>query len=187
MSTAAVRRGHCEPATSARRWRPGEPRDCRVTTAREIAGRSRRPFTSDRYAERSELAAFLRFIWRRADALPVGVQLRFARVLVLLIRLAAHTGSRPGTLVSAWWSDFDPTAGTITLPPDRHKTGLPLVIYLPPILVHALARERDRPGRHTVSIFTHERGKGGERLGHSLTGGVPWGKLLLIPLFGEGC
>ncbi len=138
----------------------------------------------DRYAERPEVAAFLRFVWRRADALPEGVRLRFARRLVLLVRVAAYTGARPGTLVSAWWGDFDPARRTLTLPPDRHKTGKrtgrPLVIYLPPILVRALKRERDRPGRHPVAIFTHERGRGAVARGVEMGAGEPWGDFIKL-------
>lgn len=134
----------------------------------------------NRYAERREVAAFLRFVWRRADALPEGVRLRFARRLVLLVRVAAYTGARPGTLASAWWSDFDPKKRTITLPPDRHKTGhktgKPLVLFLTPSLARALRRELARADRHPVSIFTHERGKGAVARGSELGAGDPWGK-----------
>ncbi len=136
----------------------------------------------DRYAERSELAAFLWFVWRRADTLPEGVRRRFSRRLVLMVRIAAYTGARPGTLVSAWWDDFAPARRTITLPPDRHKTGhktgKPLVLYLTPILARSLRRERERPDRHDASIFTHERGKGAVARGVEIGKGEPWGKFI---------
>lgn len=139
----------------------------------------------NRYAERSEVAAFLRFIWRRADTLPGAVRRRFARLLALMIRVAAYTGARPGGLASAWWSDFDPERGTITLPPDRHKTGhktkRDCVFYLTPGLVRALLRERARPGRHPISIFTHQLGAGSVERKSDPMAGEPWGTFIQLP------
>ena len=110
---------------------------------------------------------------------------RFGRLLVLMIRVGSHTGARPGDLCSAWWRDFDAEKSTITLPADRHKTGSktgrPLVLFLPPAIVRALRRERDRPGRHPVSIFTHKRGKGAATRGEDAIAGVPWGKFVDKP------
>jgi integrase len=136
-----------------------------------------------RYAERREVAAFLRFAWRRAQRSP-GVYKRFGRQLCLLARVAAHTGARPGELCSAWWEDFDPRRGTIALPPERHKTGgktkRPRTIFLTPALVRALERERCRPDRHEVAIFVHKRGKWSGAVG-SKEVGVPWGKFIELP------
>jgi integrase len=136
-----------------------------------------------RYAERREVAAFLRFAWRRAGASP-GIYRRFGRRLVLMMRAAAHTGARPGDLCSAWWSDFDRREGTITLPPDRHKTGRktgrPRVIFLPPALVRALRRAEADPDRHPVAIFTHKRGKGSGGEG-TAEAGEPWGEFTTLP------
>jgi integrase len=165
-----------------------------------------------RYATRREVAAFLRFAWRRfgataragtrhvagrawreAEELPSGtptpcfgeLYLRFGRRLLLMLRVAAHTGARPGDLAAAWWADFDAAAGTITLPPDRHKTGgkttRPRVIFLTPALVRALRRERDREGRHPVAIFTHKRGRGGVARGAERDAGEPWGEFATLP------
>lgn len=138
----------------------------------------------DRYADRREVAAFLRFAWRRAGATP-GVRRNFGRIVAQMIRVAIHTGARPATLASAWWSDFDEARGTITLPPDRHKTGSktnkPLVLYLPPGPVRSLRRLRDRPGRHPVAIFTHERGPGSAAKGGQREAGDPWGRFITLP------
>lgn len=150
----------------------------------------------ERYAERAEVAAFLRFA--RADANgKTPLYRRFARLQLLMVRVALHTGARPGSLASAWWSDFSPEKGSIVLPPDRHKTGAktkkPLVILLPPAMVRALARERDRdvddggenPGRrlrrHPVAIFTHKRGRGGVDRGAFAEAGEPWGQFTELP------
>lgn len=136
----------------------------------------------ERYTERREVAAFLRFAWRRADG-SFGVIKRFNRSLVLLVRVAAHTGARPGELCSAWWEDFDAERGTITLPPDRHKTGSKTkknrVIYLTPGLVRALERERRREGRHPVAIFVHKRSVGAAATGGP-SSGEPWGRFVTL-------
>lgn len=173
--------GICRSVKAAFRWAASEPGG-RMIPADPFEG-VRPPSTGrapNRYAERREVAAFLRFVWRRAEGLPEGVRRRFARRLVLLVRVAAYTGARPGTLVSAWWGDFDPKRRTITLPPDRHKTGhktgRPLVLFLTPTLARALRRELARPDRHPTSIFTHERGKGAVARGAELGSGEPWGR-----------
>lgn len=131
----------------------------------------------ERYADRVELARFLRFAWRRAGAAP-GVYRRFGRSLVLLMRVAIHTGARPGELCTAWWPDFDPERGAIVIPPERHKTGSKVkqdrVIFLPPALVRTLQREHARPERHPVFVFTHKRGKGGIARGADMESGEPW-------------
>lgn len=142
------------------------------------AGRS-----PERYAERREVAAYLRYAWRRAGE-SYGIIKRFNRNLVLMIRVAAHTGARPGELCAAWWDDFDDERGTITLPPDRHKTGGKTkknrVIYLTPGLVRALERERNREGRHPVSIFVHKRSPGAAATGGP-NAGEPWGHFVTLP------
>lgn len=137
-----------------------------------------------RYAERREVAAFLRFAWRRAGA-SSGVYRRFGRLLVLLVRVAAHTGARPGELCSAWWEDFDPKRGVIVLPPERHKTGAKTnrsrTIFLTPGLVCALLREQARPDRHPKSIFVHKRGKWSVERGGTKEQGEPWGRFVDLP------
>lgn len=138
----------------------------------------------ERYAERREVAAFLRFCWRRAKASP-GVFERFGKLLTLMVRVAAQTGARPGELCSAWWDDLDEERGTITLPPDRHKTGGKTnrnrVIYLTQPLVRALVREKTSPDRHPISIFVHKRGFGGRARGAGLRSGEPWGRYVTLP------
>lgn len=143
----------------------------------------------ERYATRKELADFLRFARNRANA-NTDLYRRFARNLLLLVRVGAHTGARPGELCSAWWEDFDPARGTITLPPDRHKTGSKTgkarAIFLTPMLIHSLKREQARPGRHPVSIFTHKRGKGGIARGADRDAGEPWGDFVALPNGSKG-
>lgn len=139
----------------------------------------------ERYADRREVAAFLRFAKGWADARPGPLMRRFARLLLLLVRTSIHTGARPGSLASAWWGDFDPAKGSIVLPADRHKTGTktgrPLTILLPPTIVRALARERAREGRHPISIFTHKRGRGSADRGADRDAGEPWGEFVTLP------
>jgi len=159
------------------------------------------PRSPERYATRAEVAAFLRFAKNRAETVKLGkipkkarkddvlktcaLYRGFARQLLLLVRVSAHTGARPGSLASAWWEDFDPARGTIILPPDRHKTGhktaRALTIHLPPILVRALTRKRGKPGSHPVAIFTHKRGRGGVDRGAEKEAGEPWGKFTTLP------
>jgi integrase len=138
----------------------------------------------ERYVSRKELADFLRFARTRANAMT-PLYRRFARDLLLLIRVSAHTGPRPGELCAAWWTDHDPAASTLTLPPDRHKTGSKTkrarVIFLTPVLNRALARKRARSDQHPVSIFTHKRGKGGIGRGASKEAGEPWGEFVTLP------
>lgn len=137
-----------------------------------------------RYAERREVAAFLRFAWRRLAAKEGPARL-FGRMLVLLIRVALHTGARPGEISSAWWTDFDPVKGTITLPPDRHKTGgktgKKRTIFLTPILVRAILRLQARPKRHPISIFCHQRTKAGIAKGVEAETGEPYGWFTELP------
>lgn len=139
----------------------------------------------DRYAERAEVAAFVRFVDRKMRAIRTEHRRRFAGTLLLLIRVAIYTGARPGILVSAWWPDFDAARRTITLPPDRHKTGhktgRPLILYLPRFLARDLARERDRPGRHPVAMFTHEMGNWGMDRKVKPAEGEPWGSFITLP------
>ncbi|MHC5544998.1 hypothetical protein ACYOEI_42725, partial [Singulisphaera rosea] len=94
-------------------------------------------------------------------------------------------GLGPGELCSAWWDDFDATRGTISIPPDRHKTGSKTaksrVIFLTPTLVSALERERMHPNRHPISIFVHKRGKGGIARGGEKEVGEPYGTFTTTP------
>lgn len=138
----------------------------------------------ERYAGRAEVAAFLRYLRWRGEASP-GVGRRFVRTLALLVRVAAHTGARPGELCAAWWGDFDSERGAIVLPPDRWKNGRKTkksrTIFMTPTLVRALEREGRREGHHPISIFTHRRGKGGGGRAGSAEAGKPWGTFTTLP------
>lgn len=157
------------------------------------------PRSPERYAERSELAAFLRWAWRRAKRDEKGKRVslinRFDRHLCLLIRLAAHTGARPGELcitgkhlreTGFTWDRWNPDAyvnslghrvGLITH--DRHKTarktGRAREIVVPPILVRAIERHRARDWAHPSWVFTHRRGHGAAGRGAVTAAvGEPW-------------
>ena len=118
----------------------------------------------ERYSDRREIAAFLRFLWRRAGAAP-GIYRRFGRMLALMVRTAWHAGARPGDLAAAWRDDYDPEPMSITLPPERHKTGRKTgrsrVIFLTPMLVRASIacwRWRTPPG-----LNLHPQARQGQR------------------------
>lgn len=206
------RAGICRSVKAAFRWAASEEGGRLIPSNpfEEVRGPDveRSP---ERYAARKEVADFLRFAWRRVGASDVAIarhaagkawregmglpsgnpvasvgdhHRRFGRLLALMIRVGARTGTRPGDLCCAWWEDFDRRKAAITLPPDRHKTGKktgrPLIIFLGRALASAIAREKDRPGRHPVSIFTHMRGKGSVGRGVSRDAGEPWGKFATL-------
>jgi integrase len=135
------------------------------------------PHAPERYAERKEVAAFLRYAWRRAGK-ATPLYRRFGRKLVLLIRVIAHTGCRPSEAIGAEWTELDLERGTITLPPEKtktgHKTGKPRVIFLPPALARALRRELAKEDRHPTHLFSCKRGKGGIERGATREAGEPW-------------
>jgi integrase len=137
------------------------------------------PHAPERFAERSEAAAFLRFWRSRTKRGTVGG--RYARLTILLERCLVHTGARPKELCTLRWGDIKWEAGTTeaghafakaTIPPERwktgKKTGRPRMIYFSPALSRALKREHDRPGRHPWAVFVHGRGRGG------VGAGEPW-------------
>lgn len=180
--TATYRAGICRSVKAAFAWAATEEAG-RLVQANPFAEVKvpTGPRSPERYATRREVAAFLRFAWRRASGLA-GMHRRFAKNLILLVRIAMHCGSRPGELCAAWWGDFDDQRGTITLPPDRHKTGGKTlknrVTYLTRPLVRALVRERNREGRHPVCIFTHKRSP---HSASARTAGDPWGIFTTLP------
>ncbi len=135
------------------------------------------PQSPERYATRKEIADFLRFAWRRADV-RTPLHRKFGRLFVLMLRVMAATGARPGEICDAQWSDFHPERRTIVLPPDRHKTGRktgkPRIIAVPPLLCRAILRVAQKQEHHPVYIFTHKRGKGAERRGAIAEFGEPW-------------
>ena len=130
------------------------------------------PRSPERFAERSEAAAFLRFWWSRSDRR--GGRGRVGRLTALLVRCLIHTGARPGELCKLWWSDLRWAGGSTSaghsfakavIPPFRWKsgaaTGKPRTIYFSPSLSRALAREYQRADRHAVNVFFHGWGRGG--------------------------
>ena|GEM_PF-6731169 len=129
------------------------------------------PRSPERFAERVEAAAFLRYWLRRSDRKTVAG--RFDRLTLLLERCLIRTGARPGELCNLWWSDIRWSAGVTTaghtfakasIPPERHKTGAktgkPRTIYLTPTLTRALRRAQEQ-AFHPRSVFVHGRGQGG--------------------------
>ncbi len=136
------------------------------------------PNSPERFAERSEIATFFRFARCYAHGLrpadpskpprpqkrprehsgPGGLEARFDRLTILLLRVLVHSGARPGEVCGAQWQDVRWNAGVtpvghryakIVVPPDRWKvggkTGKARTIYLSPILTRALRREYSRP------------------------------------------
>lgn len=157
------------------------------------------PRSPERYAERAELAAFLRWAWRRApredDRGRRSLTAQFDRHLCLLIRVAAHTGARPGELCIAGakfaehgftWERWNPRAAVNSLGQpvglivhQKHKTvgktGRPREIVVPPILVRAIERHRARAWAHPTWVFTHRRSGGWEERGATTAAvGEPW-------------
>lgn len=157
------------------------------------------PRSPERYAERDELAAFLRWAWRRAPRTDErgrkSLTAQFDRHLCLLIRVAAHTGSRPGELCIAGvklrdygftWDTWNPKAAVNSLGQDvgvithaKHKTsrkiGRAREIVVPPILARAIERHRARAWAHPKWVFTHRRSRGWEERGDTTAAvGEPW-------------
>lgn len=105
------------------------------------------------------------------------------RDTLLLLRVLAATGARPGELAGAKWENWEPAAGRddrghwwgvlrVAHKTQRH-TGDLRAIVVPPVLTRAIERMRVRPGRHEVYLWTHRRGKGSGHVG-SVTAGTPW-------------
>lgn len=182
--TDHYRAGICRSVKAMFRWAASEEGGNLIATnpMAEVKGPSV-GHSRERYAPAAEVAAFLRFAWRRANA-ATGIYRHFGRVIVLMMRIAAHTGARPGDLCSAWWSDYNPKTGRITIPADRQKTGHTTkkarVIFLSPILVRAINRLERYEHRHPIAMFTHKRGKGdgGESTAEA---GMPWGDFCTLP------
>jgi len=84
--------------------------------------------------------------WRAADA----------------IRVLAMTGARRGEIAGLQWKHLDLDAGTITLPPNRHKTGKrtgkPRIITLPAAAQPII--ERQPAGNPDDFVFRPAKGSG---------------------------
>lgn len=144
------------------------------------------PRTPPKYADRAEVARFLRWAWnaihpeRNAPGKPPRKNRPrdyWHRQTILIVRLCLWTGCRPNEAARALWEWIDWQAGTITMPPKRHKTGRKTgqarVIYLTPTLLRALKRVHDGPVRHPAHVFAHRHGRDGVKGGDSTTG-KPW-------------
>ncbi len=144
------------------------------------------PQSADRYAEEAEVRAFLAWGYARAEQyqriqktkagrvmVKSGpLEKRFERLTIDLIRVAYLTGTRPGELRIAEWTDYDPKSvrvaalgqdwGRIRLDPKRWKsggkTGKPRDVYLPPEAVDVIEAIRQLDGHHPRFIWTHKRG-----------------------------
>jgi integrase len=162
-------------------WAAGKGRILTTNPLKADGGfeRVRVPRTGEQFAERSEAAAWLRYLWGRSK--PGSVNNRYDRLLALLQRCLIATGARPGELLGMRWDDlrwrgWQTSAGhfgaKVMLEPSRWKAGAKTgnwrTIYIPPALTRALRREFNGPDRHPEVVFIHGRGKGG------LGAGEPW-------------
>ena len=105
------------------------------------------------------------------------------RETLLLIRVLAATGARPGELCGARWADWTPRAGRddaghwwgvlrVRHKNQRHTGELRPIVVLP-VLARAIERMRAREGRHPEWIWTHRRGRGSGHRG-TAQAGEPW-------------
>jgi integrase len=149
---------------------------------------TRAPHSPDRYADSSEVRAFLDWGYARADAMG-GLTGRFERLTMDLVKVSYLTGTRPGELRVAEWADFEPRGvrleqldqwwGRITLDPGRWKSGAktrkPREVFLPPEAVGVIEAIRALPGHHPRFIWTHRRGNHAARRGaEQASHGEPW-------------
>jgi integrase len=100
------------------------------------------PVVEERYAERAEAAAWLRWLWRNP---------KVGRDFVLIQRCLIHTGARPSEWTRASWSDiqWDAVPMPILVRTDwklARKKGKPRRVYIPPMLERALRRRQGAPG-----------------------------------------
>jgi integrase len=143
------------------------------------------PESPERYVSPQQAYAFLAFVDKWAADAP-GVTGHMERLTALCFRTIYESGCRPGEATELQWPDFNAELGFFDLGRDRtrrrrwrHKTGRKTKrsrrIPLTSELREAFLRERDRPGRHPVYVFTHRRGKGSGRRGAvSASAGEPW-------------
>lgn len=146
------------------------------------------PRSAERFAERTEAAAFLWFFRRYADRFGRdSATAKFDRRTILLERVLIHTGCRPGETCVLQWEDIRWDAGQTStgqtyakavIPYTRWKagkaTGKPRTIFFSPMLTRALRRLASRPDRHPVHVFTHLAGRNLRDIGEDPRAGVPW-------------
>lgn len=114
-------------------------------------------------------------LWRTLDRLTNPNELKDGEKLLRMeaadaIRVIALTGARRSEIAGLRWSHVDLKAGTITLPPDSHKTGnrtgANRVIGLPSLASAIIARQPE--GRPSDLVFKPARN--GQRIDLS----APW-------------
>jgi integrase len=142
----------------------------------------------DRYAQASEVKAFLDWGYARAEVIG-GLAGRFERITIDLVKVSYLTGTRPGELRVAERGDFEAKAvyleqlgqwwGRIRLDPSRWKSGSKTKkareIFLPPEAVAIVEAILALPDHHPRFIWTHRRGNhSGDRGATVATHGEPW-------------
>lgn len=145
------------------------------------------PDAPDRFAERDEVEAFVKWLRVRAARMETHLIGKFEARLAGLIWTGYLSGARPGELCIAEWGDFDPRVeevngqwwGRIVLDHTRwkagRKTGRKRVIYLHPDSVAEIEAIRSDPDRHPRWIWTHKRGSRAEGRGDQKPEwGSPW-------------
>ena len=89
-------------------------------------------------------------------------ELRIRQPVADAIRFIALTGARKGEVVSMTWSYVDQSAGQVSIPPNKHKTGgrtgKPRVITLPVAAQAIIARQPD--GDPVDYVFIPAKGDG---------------------------
>lgn len=133
-----------------------------------------------KYTDRTELARFLRFVWREINHVNLtypnsrcsscydarlpgpckrGHQetIRTYRETLLLVRAAIHTGCRPGEIRELEWSEinWEQSAAVQYKGKKWLATGNPRIIIFPKIILRALRRHYDSGHRHEQWCFTH--------------------------------
>lgn len=111
-----------------------------------------RPMVEDRYAERSEAARWLRWLWRNKD-----------RDYALLQRCLIKTGARPAEWTGGRWSEIQWDAGSMPILVRRawksgRTLGKPRRVYVPSSLARSL-RRRMRGGNELIFSTPRDRVK----------------------------
>jgi integrase len=120
----------------------------------DIVGRAAAP--RSRALKDAELAA----VWRAIPAIGEA----FAPIYKLLLL----TGCRLAEIAGASWDEFEEDAGTLTIPAERSKNGLPMLVPLPPLAVDILKAVprftgkfifSTNAGHKPVAAFSHAKGR----------------------------
>ncbi len=115
-------------------------------------------YQGDRYAPAHEVGAFVGWVEAAAE-LAKGKELRFERMLAVLVRFVAETGARPKEACRLEWRHYDAAKRVVVLPPREHKTGRKTgrsrVVPVPAGLAERLDALAIDPARHPTHVFTH--------------------------------